>query len=226
LATTTIPKAKHRAPLSRERVLGAAVRLADRDGIESVSMRRLGQELGVEAMSLYNHVAHKEDLLDGLVDVVVAEIDPPISADWRTAFRERVLAARRVLLRHPWASGAITSRKTVTPTVMAYMDSTIGILRDGGFSVDMTHHVMHVLGSRILGFAQELYDDSEALAESPEIAAMMLEQLAGSYPHLSELAQAVTHDAESTVGTGCDDQFEFEFALDLILDGLERLRDA
>lgn len=201
------------------------MQLADQEGIDGLSMRRLGQELGVEAMSLYNHVANKEDLLDGMVDVAVGEIDPPLAdADWRAVYRARVLAARRTMLRHPWASAAIVSRKTITPTMMGYMDSMAGVLRDGGFSVDLTHHAMHIMGSRNLGFAQELYDDSEALAESPEIVAAMLEQMAGAYPHLTDIAKAVSHEEATIVGTGCDDQFEFEFALDLILDGMERLR--
>jgi len=225
MATATIQRAK-RLPLSRERVLRAAVRLADREGIDSLSMRRLGQELRVEAMSLYNHVANKEEILDGIVDVVVGEIDPPISgADWKTTMRRRVLAARQILLRHPWASAVIASRVNVTPAMMGYMDSMCGILRKGGFSVDMTHHALHIMGSRILGFVQELYDDSEKLAESPEIAAMMLKQMADQYPYITELATQVSHDEESIVGSGCDDQVEFEIALDLILDGLDRLRE-
>lgn len=225
MATATVRSAKRRLPLSRERVLRAGVRLADREGIDSLSMRRLGQELGVEAMSLYNHVANKEEILDGIVDVIVGEIDPPISgADWKATMRTRVLAARQVLLRHKWASTVIASRVNVTPAMMGYMDSICGILRKGGFSVDMTHHALHIMGSRILGFVQELYDDSEKLAESPEIAAMML-QMAGQYPYLTELATQVSHDEESIVGSGCDDQVEFEIALDLILDGLDRLNE-
>jgi len=212
-----------RAPLTRERVLRAAVALADRDGIDGLSMRRLGQELGVEAMSLYNHVANKEDILDGMVDVIVGEIDPPVAGvDWRTTLRERVLSARRVMLRHPWASVAVVSRKAPTPTVIEYMDSIARVLRTGGFSAELTHHAFHVLGSRILGFVQELYDDSEQLAGSPEVAAMM-EQLTDRYPYLAEMAMVATHD-DQVVGTGCDDQVEFEFGLDLLLDGLERLR--
>ena len=213
-----------RLPLSRERVLRAAVALADREGIDAVSMRRLGQELSVEAMSLYNHVANKEEILNGMVDVIVGEIEPATpGASWRAALRQRVLSARLALLRHPWASAVVASRKTVTPTMMQYMDSVAGILRNGGFSVDLVHHTFHVMGSRILGFAQELYDDSEQLAESPEIAEVMLRGMSEQYPHLAEMALSATHD-ETIVGTGCDDQFEFEFGLDLILEGLERLR--
>jgi AcrR family transcriptional regulator len=224
LVVTAIEKT--RLPLNRERVLRAAVDLADRGGIEAVSMRRLAQELGVEAMSLYNHVANKEEILDGIVDLVVAEIPPATSGGWKAVLRARILAARQVLLRHAWASRVIETRKNVTPAVVGYLDSMLGILRSGGFSVDLTHHAVHALGSRMFGFAQELYDDSQALAESPEVAAVMLRQMADVYPHVSEMALAVSHDEESTVGTGCDDQFEFEFALDLLLDGLDRLRRA
>jgi AcrR family transcriptional regulator len=217
---------KTRLPLSKERVLRAAVELADQDGIAAVSMRRLAQELGVEAMSLYNHVANKEEILDGVVDLVMSEFPSTIEGDWKQVVRARILAARQVLLRHPWASRVIETRKSPTPAVIAYMDSSLGILRSGGFSIDLAHHAIHALGSRLFGFAQELYDDSEALAESPEIAALMLRQMAETYPNVSELALAISHDPASTVGTGCDDQFEFEFALDLLLDGLDRMRAA
>ena len=224
MAAQAAPKAEPRLPLTRDRVLRAAVELADRDGIESLSMRRLANELGAGAMSLYNHVADKEDLLNGMVDEIVDEIDSPLrDASWKKTMRQRVLSARQVLLRHPWASAAIVSRVNVTPTMMGYTNSMLGILREGGFSVDLAHHALHVMGSRILGFAQELYDDSEELEDSPDMAAMM-EQMQTEYPYIAELASEITHDTDSTVGKGCDDQFEFEFGLDLILDGLERLR--
>ncbi|MGH2788499.1 MAG: TetR/AcrR family transcriptional regulator C-terminal domain-containing protein [Actinomycetota bacterium] len=225
MATQADPSVEPRAPLSRERVLRAAIALADEGGIEALSMRKLGQELGVEAMSLYNHVANKEDLLDGMVDVIVSEIDaPPSGTDWQTAMRQRVLSARRSLFRHPWASRVIESRTNATPTMLKYMDSMIGILRAGGFSIDLAHHALHVLGSRLLGFAQELYDDSGDDLD-PEAERVMLQQIATEYPNIAEMARAITHDEDTIVGKGCDDQFEFEFALDLILDGLERLRD-
>jgi AcrR family transcriptional regulator len=214
-----------RIPLSRERVLRAAIALADEHGIEELSMRKLGQELGVEAMSLYNHVANKEDVLDGMVDLVVGEFEvPPSGTDWKTALRERVLSARRALLRHPWASRVMESRTQPTPTMLAYMDSVIGIFRTGGFSVDLTHHALHTMGSRMLGFTQELYDDSGGDL-GPELEALMLQEMAEKYPYISELATAISHDENTIVGQGCDDQFEFEFGLDLILDGLERLRN-
>jgi AcrR family transcriptional regulator len=191
-------------------------------------MRRIAQELGVVPMALYKHVANKDELLNGMIDVVVGEIDPPIEgADWKSTMRERILSARRALLRHPWASRVLESRGEPTPIVIAYMDSMMGIFLAGGFSVDLMHHAMHVMGSRILGFSQELFDDTSSM--SPEEAAEMWTQMADVYPNIAKLipVATTTHDeGGAVVGTGCDDQFEFEFALDLILEGLERLRTA
>lgn len=219
--------AQPRTPLSKERVLAAAVALADEGGVDALSMRKIAQALGVVPMALYKHVTNKNELLDGMIDALVGEIDPPASnADWKTAIRRRVLSARRMLLRHPWAPAVIESRMkaraTPTPAVMEYLDSMIGTFRAGGFSIDLVHHAMHVMGSRLLGFSQELFEDSSG--REPDSDAMPPEEMAARYPHLSELAMAVAHDQESVVGSGCDDQFEFEFALDLTLDGLERLR--
>jgi len=215
--------AVRRVPLSRDRVLRAAVALADEAGIESLNMRRLAQELGVVPMALYKHVANKNQLLDGMVDVIVGEIHPPVhEADWKSAVREQILSARQALLRHPWASRVIESRAAPTPAVLEYMDSVVGMFRTGGFSVDLTHHVMHALGSRMLGFAQELFDNTPSV--DPELQAVMLREMAGKYPYVAEMAIAAAHDEESVVGSGCDDQFEFEFALDLLLDGFERLQ--
>ncbi|MEU2895014.1 TetR/AcrR family transcriptional regulator [Streptomyces sp. NPDC001273] len=218
-----------RTPLSRQRVLAAAVALADEGGADALSMRKLAQELGVVPMALYKHVAGKDELLDGMIDAVVGEIDPPAGdADWKSAVRLRVLSARRMLLRHPWAAGVIEARMKAraapTRAVMAYLDSMIGIFRAGGFSLDLVHHAMHIMGSRVLGFSQELFEDASGRAPDPD--ALPPEEMAARYPHITELAMAVSHDEESVVGSGCDDQFEFEFALDLTLDGLERLRAA
>ena len=209
-----------RKPLTRARVLEAAVALADRDGIEAVSMRNLGQELGIEAMSLYTHIRGKEDLLDGMVDVVVAEI--PVDAegpDWRTTLRRTILDARTVMLRHRWAARIIETRSAPGPATLAYMEAVTGIVRAGRFSVDLTHHAMHVLGSRVLGFNQDLYDDSGV--PDPETAAAFAAQLAAAYPNIAAIASAASH--EDGLG-GCDDDYEFAFGLDLILDGLERRR--
>src|SRR5919198_1998146 len=194
-----------RVPLSRDRVLRAAVALADSAGIESLSMRKLAQELGVVPMAIYKHVANKDELLDGMIDVVVAEIDPPIEgADWKPTMRERILSARRALLRHPWASSVLESRGEPTPSVIGYMDSMMGVFLAGGFSVDLMHHAMHVMGSRILGFSQELFDDTSSLP--PEEAAALWTQMADVYPNIAKLVPVAidTHDGP-VVGGGCGD---------------------
>jgi AcrR family transcriptional regulator len=216
------PTENGRRPLSRDRVLRAAVTLADDAGIDAVSMRRLAQELGVVPMALYKHVANKDELLDGMIDAIVGEIEPPEpSADWQPAVRQRILSARRALRRHPWASRLIASRPVPTPVELAYLESVIGMFRTGGFSVDLTHHVMHALGSRMFGFTQELFDDSASV--DPDVRAAALRHLSGSHPNLVELAAEGGHDARSAAGPPCDDQFEFEFGLDLLLDGFDRL---
>jgi hypothetical protein len=126
--------------------------------------------------------------------------------------------------RHPWASAVIASRTDASPVVMRYMDSMGGIMRRGGFSVDLMHHAFHALGSRVLGFTQELFDDSNSNAMAPDVQELMIRQMAHEYPNLTAVMEQVVHDEESVVGSGCDDQFEFEFAIDVILDGLEALR--
>jgi AcrR family transcriptional regulator len=211
---------ERRTQLTRERVVTAAIELADRDGIEAVSMRRLAQELGVEAMSLYTHVRNKNDLLDGMVDAVISEI--PITtdgADWKTSLRRTVLAARGVVLRHSWAPRTVETRTTPGPAVPRYVNAVIGILRESGFSIALAHHALHILGSRVLGFSQNLFDDSPDL--DPEAAAQLTAHLGATLPYAAEMAVAVTH---SGVLGACDDDVEFEFALDFILDGLDRLR--
>ena len=202
-------------PLSRDRVLRAAVALADDAGIASLSMRKLAQELGVVPMALYKHVANKEELLDGMVDVIVGEIAAPEpDPDWKGAVRRRILSARETLLRHPWAAQVIESRATPTAAVLTYLNSMIGMFREGGLSIDLTHHVMHAMGSRILGFSQELFTAAPGEAAAPP---------PGDFPYVIELALAAAHSGDSVVGSGCDDRFEFTFALDLLLDGVEAL---
>ncbi len=223
MAKAQLETEETRTPLSRDRVLRAAVTLADREGADGLSMRRLAAELHVVPMALYKHVANKDELLDGMIDVVVGEIDPPrTDTDWKTAVRERILSARRALLRHTWASRVMESRTSPTPTVMAYMDSMIQMFTDGGFSIDLTHHVLHAMGSRLMGFSQELFND-QTDPDTP-IQPEMLEQMGEAYPSIVRLYKAITHDDASVVGPGCDDQAEFEFALDLMLDGIERLK--
>ncbi len=224
--------AARRTPLSRDRVLQAAVAFADRAGIEALSMRSLAQELGVVPMALYKHVANKEELLDGMLDAVVAEIGPPAGgAGWKGAVRGRVLSARQVLLRHPWAPRLIASRTGPTPGALGHLDSVIGLFRTGGLSADLTHHAMHALGSRVWGFTQELLPAApdagpQGQQEQQEQQEQQAAAIAARYPHIAEIVASRTHDDGSVVGgRGCDDQFEFEFALDLLLDGIERLHD-
>ena len=210
-----------RIPLNRARVLESAVAVADAAGLEALSMRSLADKLGVVPMALYKHVANKDELIDGMIDVVIGEIAPPLAGvDWRPAVRARILSARDALLRHPWASSAMEQRSTPTAIVLGYMDSVIGMFLAGGFSADLTHHCMHALGSRMFGFSQELYRGGQNPTPDGEAVRMM----AMAYPNIVAVAAKADHDHGTIVGTGCDDQFEFEFALDLVLDGFELLR--
>jgi AcrR family transcriptional regulator len=229
--TTIAPTSAARRPLSRQRVMRAAVDLADREGVAAVSMRRIGQELGVEAMSLYNHVAGKDALLDAMVEHVAAEVNaavadldsPDPARDWQGALRARALAARTVMLRHKWVPSVLETRTTMSLDVVRYFDGVVGILRAGGFSHDLTHHSLHALGSRVLGFTQELFDPGDAAAD--DASEEMLAAMAAEVPHLVEMLAEVAHDdgPDATLGW-CDDQTEFEFGLDVVLDGLERRR--
>jgi AcrR family transcriptional regulator len=212
-----------RIPLTRGRVLHAAVALADASGSETLSMRKLGEALGVEAMSLYNHVANKEDLLDGMIDVVFAEIDLPTGwADWRAAMRQRAISARRVLSRHGWAIGLMESRSSPGPATLRHHDAVIGCLRDAGFSIELAAHAFSVLDSYIYGFALQ---ERSLPFPTPEQTADLAQDILASfpadkYPHLAELT------ARHVLQPGFDYGNEFEFGLDLILDGLERIRKA
>ena len=210
--------AAHRAPLSRERVLRAAVDLADQAGISSLSMRKLGEALGVEAMSLYNHVASKSDLLDGMIDIVFGEIDLPSSGgDWRAAMRRRAISARQVLRRHPWAIGLMESRTSPGPATLRHHDAVLGCLRRAGFSIELTAHAYSLLDSYIYGFAlQEASLPFGTGEEAARVAEEISAQFAsGQYPYLTEMA--MTH----VVQPGYDYADEFETGLDLILDSLQ-----
>lgn len=224
------PGPEPRIPLSRQRVLRAAVRVADEGGIGSLTMRRLAQELEAEAMSLYHHVANKEDVLTGVVDVIAQEINeavdpidlPSRGSAWKKAARHRILTAREVLLRHPWSPALFQERADMSPAVMRYFDALVGLMRDGGFSNDLAHHALHALGSRALGFSQEIFAPNDA--SGGEQGAQALEGMADELPHLVGLMAEIAHDdPDSTLGW-CDDQAEFEFGLDLVLDGLDRMR--
>jgi AcrR family transcriptional regulator len=204
--------------LNRERVLRAATALADAGGIESLTMRRLGEELGVEAMSLYKHVANKDDLLDGMTDRVFAEIEVPDgSTDWRTAMRERAISVRDVLSRHPWATPLMQSRTSPGPATMRHHDTVIGILRGAGFPVALAAHAFSALDSYIYGFAlQQRSLPFETGEEAAELAEAILARFpADEFPHLAELT------VQHVLQPGYDYADEFQFGLDLILDGLE-----
>src|SRR3954452_19959295 len=224
MAAKTKPGTKSRSPLSKERVLVAAVAFADEHGIASLSMRKLGEVLGVEAMSLYNHVANKDRLLDGMVDLVFGEIDLPAGkADWKIAMRERAQSARRALGRHPWAITLMSTRTTPGPATLRHHDAVIGSLRAGGFSITLAAHAFSALDSYIYGFAlQEAtlpFGDTEE--ETVEVAKMMAARVpADESPPLTEFT------VEHILQPGYDYGDEFVFGLDLILDGLEKTGEA
>jgi AcrR family transcriptional regulator len=206
-----------RTPLSRDLVLGAAVAYADEHGLPALSMRKLGEVLGVEAMSLYNHVANKHDLLDGMIDSVFGEIELPTgTGDWRTEMRARGVSMRAALRRHRWAIGLMESRTTPGPATLRHHDAVIGSLRAGGFSIAMTAHAFSALDSSIYGFAlQHAALPFETADETVELANAILDGFTpDEYPHLTELT------VEHVLQPGYDYGDEFEFGLDLILDGL------
>jgi AcrR family transcriptional regulator len=222
MATRTNQSAEVRLPLSRERVLEAAIRLADTHGVEALTMRRLGQELGVEAMSLYNHVANKEQIVDGLIDLVFAEIDVPApgSVDWKTAMRGRAVSAREALNRHRWAVGLMEGRLSPGPASLRNHDAVMGCLREGGFSFGDAVHAYSVMDAYIYGFAlQEKYLPFESPDEVSEVMETQSRQVPemADYPYLVEIATEMAK-------AGYDYATEFVFGLDLILDGLERFR--
>jgi AcrR family transcriptional regulator len=186
-------------------------------------MRKLGHKLGVEAMSLYNHVRNKEDMLDGMVDVVFGEIDlPPSGADWRTAMRKRALSVRQGLLRHPWANGLMESRTNPGPANLRHHDAVLGSLRRAGFSVDLAAHTYSILDGYIYGFTQtELTLPFRNSGEVAEVAENIMEGFRpGEYPYLAEMA------VDRAMKPGYNYGDEFEYGLDLILDGIKRVRDS
>jgi AcrR family transcriptional regulator len=213
---------RRRPPLTRERVLQTALAVADEGGLEALSMRNLGRQLGVEAMSLYNHVANKEQIVDGLIDLVFAEIDVPApgSVDWKTAMRGRAVSAREALNRHRWAVGLMEGRLSPGPASLRNHDAVMGCLREGGFSFGDAVHAYSVMDAYIYGFAlQEKYlpfDSPDEVSEVMEIQSRQVPEMA-DYPYLVEVATEMAK-------AGYDYATEFVFGLDLILDGLERFR--
>jgi AcrR family transcriptional regulator len=213
--------ARRRKPLSRDQVLRAAILLADEGGLESVSMRKLGQALRVEAMSLYKHVANKDDILDGIADLVVGDFEVP-SGDvgWKSAVRQGAISAHQVLLLHPWASSLIESRTNAGPARMRYLDAVIGLLSAAGFPLPIVIRAIMALDSHTYGFVLQEMAWSFDTENAPELAATFAQGLpAGDYPNLVAMAEMA-----ATVPGGAP--VDFAFGLDLILDGLERLRDA
>ena len=222
MPTRPTPSPESRVPLSRERVLHAAVLLADEDGLESLTMRELGLRLGVEAMSLYNHVANKDDLLDGMVDLVVSEIDLPAdAADWKEAMRRRAISAQAVFSRHPWASGLIDSRESSGPARLRYFDWVIGTLRRAGFTLELAIRAFSLLDSYVYGFGRQQLNVSMPPGIKPEeMAGVFLQAIpADQYPYLREMV------VDHAMTVGYDESADFEFGLDLTLDGLQRLLD-
>jgi AcrR family transcriptional regulator len=230
MATKPNSKSQRRAPLSRERVLNAAIGLADEGGIESLTMRKLAGELGVEAMSLYNHVANKGDLVDAMAGVVISEIDLPATAEeWDVAIRKCAMSAHDVLLRHPWACGLMmspTATGSVPTARLVYMEWLLRQLREAGFSVELTYDAYHALDGHILGFTMwELGHLAAATniaagKDFADVAETMLRELRPDYPCLAE------HGEQHLAAPGDERPSGFEFGLDLILDGLKRLHKA
>ncbi|MFD4573488.1 TetR/AcrR family transcriptional regulator C-terminal domain-containing protein [Streptomyces sp. NPDC058417] len=217
--TRRTPPKQTRETLTREAVLRAAVALADTGGLDGLSMRKLGEAVAVEAMSLYNHVANKEDLLDGMVDLVFAEIAlPEPGADWREEMRRRAHSMREVLSRHRWAIGLMASRATPGPATLRHHDAVLGCLRQGGFSLPLTAHAISALDSYILGFA--LQEKTLPFGTPQETAALadsiMSGFTEGKYPYLTEIATAHVMQPGYSYGE------EFGFGLELVLEGLGR----
>jgi AcrR family transcriptional regulator len=217
---TTDRRATRRKPLNRERILRAAIRMADEGGLESVSMRRLGQALRVEAMSLYKHVANKDDILDGMADLVTSDFEVPAGeVDWRTAIRRSAISAHGILLRHPWASSLIESRVKAGPARLRYLDAVIGILVAAGFSMSMVLRAIMALDSHTYGFVLQELAWPFDVEHAPEAAAAFARGLpVGEYPNVLAMAEMVTTAPR-------DVPVDFEFGLDLLLDGRERRRD-
>ncbi len=224
-----------REPLSRDRLLAAAVEIADAEGVGAVTMRRVSAAVGVEAMSLYHHVPGKEGLLDGLADTVGAEVAEQIRAieeadletgvnlDWQATLRRRFLTARTVMLKHPWAPGLMGSRASIPPSAFGIYESLLATMIEAGFSYHLAHRALHSFGSMPLGFVQELFNPAAAGEEGDnELAEAELAAMAEFLPHMAAMVAAELHDHNDDVLGWCDSQSEFEFTLDLLLDGFAR----
>ncbi|MEO8228775.1 MAG: TetR/AcrR family transcriptional regulator [Chloroflexota bacterium] len=220
--TTRTAQPARRLPLTRERVLQFALELADQGGLDALSMRKLGQALGVEAMAVYYHFANKERVLDGIVDLVFGEIDlPAAGADWETAMRRRAISVRDALARHRWAIGLMESRVNPGPANLRHHDAVIGCLRAAGFDMAMAAHAYSLLDAYIYGFAlTKMNLPFETTTDIAEMAESMLEPFPlGEYPNLADFI------TEHAMKPGYDFADEFEYGLDVILDGIERIQD-
>jgi AcrR family transcriptional regulator len=216
----TTKRAGFRLPLTRDRVLAAAMKLADGGGIEALSMRKLGQALGVEAMAVYYHFANKERVLDGIVDLVFGEIDVPVAGDdWKAAMRRRAISVRDALLRHRWAIGLMESRTNPGPANLRHHDAVLGCLRAAGFDMAATATAYSLLDSYIYGFAMTKMNlPFEDTSDIVELSETMLAPFApGEYQNLADFL------TEHAMKPGYDYAHEFEYGLDVLLDGLERV---
>lgn len=210
-----------REPLSRDRVLRAAVSMADEEGIDKLTMRSLANHLGVEAMSIYYHVRNKDEILDGMVDIVIGEVEVPEPGDdWRQGQRARAISLHDMLLRHPWATPLMESRSNPGPPSLRYYDSVLGSFRNAGFSLAMAAHGFSAIDAYVYGFGlQQLSLPFEDETDIGDIADLILQAIPpGEYPHLTEMI------LEHALQPGYDYGAEFTWGLDLILDGFERLR--
>jgi AcrR family transcriptional regulator len=217
MATSTEP----RLPLSRDRILRAALELVDQGGIESLTMRKLGQALGFEAMSLYNHVANKDDVLDGILDLVLGESEPPSPAgDWDAAIRTSAISVHEALRRHPWSCTLLMAPARIRPARLRYMDLLLGRLREAGFSAETTYHAYHVLNGHIFGFSLWEASHTYTAEEVSNFEAKFAKTITSdAYPYLHEHAQQHFSDgAHHEVSA-------FELGLDLIVDGLKKVHD-
>lgn len=212
-------KATAKKNLNREKILNSALTLADEQGIEQLSMRKIAQALGVEAMSLYNHVGNKEELIDGILDRVIAEFElPAIDLDWQAAMKSRAVSAHCVLLQHPWAALLMLSRINTGQSILRWTNATIGCLREAGFSYEMADHAANAIDNHIYGFTLYKVNEPVSPAEYADAARHYLPQIsADTYPYLHAIATQIASGRHTGIN-------KFEFGLDLILDGLERLR--
>jgi AcrR family transcriptional regulator len=210
-----------RKPLNRERILETAVAFADEQGIDALSMRKLGQSVGYEAMSLYNHVTNKDDLLDGMLDLVLAEMEPPAQDGGLSTIRAAALSAHEALKRHPWAAGLLMAPARVRPARLEFMDRLLGALRNAGFSAETTYHAYHALDAHIVGFSlwQSTHDFSLPEEIDDDLRGFLDRIIpVETYPYLHE------HGLQHLEDGAYKNVSAFEFALDLLLESLERLR--